>query len=82
MKVITECGHTFHTSWTESVIQFGPYFDCEVCGSTQAIPEENVNGDEQIVTRNVNDYRIEQGLDPIPNAGPTKATTEDEEDEE
>lgn len=73
MKVITECGHTFETSWTISVIQYGPYVDCEVCGSTQAIPEENVNGEEQVLTRNVNDYRIEQGLEPIENAGPTRA---------
>jgi hypothetical protein len=72
MLVRTECGHEFETTWSEDFIAFGPYFNCEVCGAAQAIPVENVNGDELIVTRNLNDYNAEKGYPLVDDTGATE----------
>lgn len=69
MRIKTQCGHEYNTPWKDGFVRYGPFFYCEVCGSAQAVPIEEVDTggvSGYAETRNANEYYAEMGWPTVP----------------
>lgn len=64
MIVRTDCGHTFPADWTVDDFIFNFEFRCEICGTPQAIPRENILTNEEVYSINADTYYVSIGIPP------------------